>query len=119
MIMSGIKTHYRRMTGSNLGRLALLLLLAFLGGALIGCDDDTVGDVPQNAFPDPDIINWVFAIWGTGPDDVFAVGRPGFILHFDGASWTRTDVSASTLTATGVASATWRAPRAASLRSTC
>jgi len=98
MNMSGIKTHYRRVTGSNLGRLVLLLLVVLVSAALVGCDDDTAGEAPQDPFPDPDIINWVFDIWGTGTDNVFAVGRPGFILHFDGAAWTRTDVSAGTLT---------------------
>jgi photosystem II stability/assembly factor-like uncharacterized protein len=26
-------------------------------------------------------------VWGSGPDDVFAVGTAGAILHFDGSSW--------------------------------
>jgi len=28
------------------------------------------------------------AVWGAGPDDVFAVGRNGTILHHDGLRWT-------------------------------
>lgn len=31
------------------------------------------------------LLNWVY---GTGPDDVYAVGEAGTILHFDGSSWT-------------------------------
>jgi hypothetical protein len=27
-------------------------------------------------------------LWGTSPDDVFAVGRDGTILHYDGLRWT-------------------------------
>ena len=27
------------------------------------------------------------AVWGTSFDDVFVVGEPGVILHFDGSSW--------------------------------
>ena len=27
------------------------------------------------------------AVWGSGPDDVFAVGEAGTILHFDGERW--------------------------------
>jgi hypothetical protein len=30
--------------------------------------------------------NYILGIWGTAPDDVWAVGW-GFILHWDGASW--------------------------------
>ena len=29
----------------------------------------------------------LFKIWGSGPDDVFAVGRYGVILHYDGSTW--------------------------------
>ncbi|MBN9161526.1 MAG: hypothetical protein J0I07_11215, partial [Myxococcales bacterium] len=28
------------------------------------------------------------AVWGTGPNDVWAVGAEGTILHFDGVAWT-------------------------------
>jgi hypothetical protein len=28
-------------------------------------------------------------VWGSGPTDVFAVGRRGTIAHFDGSRWTR------------------------------
>ena len=28
-------------------------------------------------------------VWGTGPDDVFAIGHRGVILHWDGAAWTQ------------------------------
>jgi hypothetical protein len=27
-------------------------------------------------------------VWGTSPSDVFAIGRDGIILHFDGTTWT-------------------------------
>jgi hypothetical protein len=29
----------------------------------------------------------LFGIWGSGPNDVWAVGRYGTVLHWDGASW--------------------------------
>ncbi|MBI5067337.1 MAG: hypothetical protein HZB56_03785 [Deltaproteobacteria bacterium] len=35
--------------------------------------------------------NQVNAIWGTGPDDVWAVGDGGMLLHFDGTAWTAVD----------------------------
>lgn len=31
--------------------------------------------------------NHLYAIWGSGPSDVFAVGDLGTILHFDGKKW--------------------------------
>jgi len=34
-------------------------------------------------------IRALFKIWGTGPNDVFAVGQSGVIIHFDGTEWTQ------------------------------
>jgi formylglycine-generating enzyme required for sulfatase activity len=31
--------------------------------------------------------NALFSVWGTGPDDIFASGEYGTILHFDGRVW--------------------------------
>lgn len=31
----------------------------------------------------------LFKVWGTGPDDVYAVGAKGVILHWDGSAWTQ------------------------------
>lgn len=31
----------------------------------------------------------LFKVWGSGPDDVYAVGSKGVILHWDGAAWTQ------------------------------
>jgi len=31
----------------------------------------------------------LYKVWGRGPSDVYAVGRLGFVMHFDGVSWTR------------------------------
>jgi hypothetical protein len=33
------------------------------------------------------------ALWGSGRDDVFAVGNWGLVLHFDGAGWTEQGVT--------------------------
>jgi len=66
--------------------------------AMVGCSSDEVGEALQTPFPEPDVRNWIFSIWGSGPNDVYMAGRPGFILHFDGDTWTRTDVDAITLT---------------------
>jgi hypothetical protein len=34
----------------------------------------------------------ILGIWGAGPNDVWAVGEHGLVLHFDGTSWTAVDV---------------------------
>ena len=80
---------------------ALLPLLLAIGLLLplVGCsDDEDTGNVTQIPFPDPDETNWILSIWGTGPNDVYMVGNPGFVLHWDGTEWTRTDLTDETLT---------------------
>ncbi len=68
---------------------------------LVGCSDP---DPPKPHPPDPPAWQVVFdestlgravlSIWGTGPDDVFAVGGPlgngqeTLAIHYDGSSWT-------------------------------
>jgi len=32
-------------------------------------------------------------VWGSGPNDVFAVGREGLILHWNGSTWSKTDIT--------------------------
>jgi hypothetical protein len=31
----------------------------------------------------------LFAVWGTSASDVYAAGRRGVILHYDGKAWTK------------------------------
>jgi len=38
----------------------------------------------QNPLPQGNTLN---AVWGSGPNDVFAVGSYGTILHYDGSEW--------------------------------
>lgn len=41
-------------------------------------------------FPLPEIdrdFRALFKVWGTGPDDVYAVGAKGVILHWNGSAW--------------------------------
>lgn len=33
----------------------------------------------------------VLSVWGTGPNDVYAVGTGGTVLHWDGQAWSRLD----------------------------
>ncbi len=72
------------------------LLLACL--AFIGCGEDDPPTVNQSPFPEPAPAFRLMSVWGTGPLDVFAVGQPGVILHYDG-DWTLDTVPDTTLTA--------------------
>jgi hypothetical protein len=50
-------------------------------------------DASLNMFtpmPQPSSVSAVdlYAVWGRGPDDIFASGSSGTILHYDGAAWT-------------------------------
>lgn len=94
-----MSTTHRFSSSVTFRTLLLLLVLTGLALSLAGCsDDNTGGDITQIPFPDPDQINWIMSIWGSGPDDVYMVGNPGFILHWDGTDWTRTDLTDETLT---------------------
>ncbi len=35
----------------------------------------------------PLVFHQLFAVWGSGPNNIFAVGREGVILHYDGQTW--------------------------------
>jgi hypothetical protein len=61
-----------------------------------GSDTDTDTDTePDMEFPcswklmNSGTDNILHGIWGSSPEDVFAVGDDGTILHYDGVSWTQ------------------------------
>ena len=59
-----------------------LAVLSYLGG----CSDDKEDPTfPQR--PEPSIQTWLFDVWGSSASDVFVVGQPGIILHYNGANW--------------------------------
>jgi hypothetical protein len=68
---------------------ALIALAAMAGLAILaGCEgvsDPATYPTPPNVPPPP----YFFGIWGSGASDVYVVGQPGLIYHFDGASWSR------------------------------
>jgi hypothetical protein len=68
------------------GHLSILAGVALL--ALAGCkgvsDSTTYPDRPITP-PPP----YFYGVWGTGQDDVYVVGQPGLIYHFDGTTWQR------------------------------
>jgi hypothetical protein len=41
-------------------------------------------------------------VWGSGPDDVYAVGQLGALFHYNGADWTQVVLTGMTNTLTGV-----------------
>ena len=43
----------------------------------------------------------LYGVWGSGPDNIFAVGDSGTILHYNGTAWTAMD-SGSTSNLKGV-----------------
>jgi hypothetical protein len=65
---------------------AVMLMAAVLLVGLGGCDEDDPS-VTQTEFPTPDAGTWLFSVWGTSATDVWAVGQPGVILHWDGSDW--------------------------------
>jgi hypothetical protein len=55
-------------------------------------DDDPPGPSSEPCYVSegeaPTTVNQLFAVWGSGSSDVFAVGGAGTILHYDGIGWT-------------------------------
>lgn len=51
---------------------------------------DIMPDVPN--LPDVPGLETLHAVWGTSPDDVWAVGEAACVLHWDGAHWSRVAV---------------------------
>lgn len=65
-----------------------LLLLA------VGCSDDE-SDPTYPPQPQPPVGTWFLAVWGTGPDDIYVVGQPGLIYHWNGTAWSRQESGVS------------------------
>jgi len=75
--------------------LPLLLALVLTLGVLLaaGCSDDE-GTV---TFPQPEPApsrDWLFAVHGTDPNNVYAAGNRGAMFHFDGTDWSYVDIGA-------------------------
>ena len=88
------------LTGARapLARMLLTALcLTVLGTAMLlgsGCsDDESTVSFPQP--PPPQAMNWLFDIYGTGPNDIFACGNKGALFHFDGEDWEHIDLGTS------------------------
>lgn len=67
---------------------ALITLLLLLLALAIGCSDDK-SDPTYPEQPEPPIGTWFLGVWGSGADDVYVVGQPGLIFHWNGTDWTQ------------------------------
>lgn len=68
----------------------VLTALTALGGlaVLTGCN----GVSDPATYPEPPVVlppPYFFGVWGSGPSDVYVVGQPGLIYHYDGTAWAR------------------------------
>lgn len=46
----------------------------------------------NGTIPSKDIVD----MWGAGPDDIYAVGESGLLLHYDGSQWSKVEAAVST-----------------------
>ncbi len=79
---------------------APILLTCLLGLALFsaGCSSDS-GEINFPTPPEPEQMNWIFDVYGTAADDVYACGNKGAMFHYDGNdsnAWTYMEMGAGT-----------------------
>ena len=79
-----------------------LVSSAFLGLLVGGCffteEMADGGGINQLPYPEPEVETWLYSVWGRSETDVWAVGQPGLILHYDGSTWTMDTVETRALT---------------------
>ncbi len=69
-----------------------LLGLIFIGS---GCSDDNGDQINFPTPAPPAQRNWLFDVFGTAADDVYACGNKGAMFHFDGTSWIQMEMGTS------------------------
>ena len=80
------RRHGWRVLSSCLVFSSFLLVVAL--GLLGGCGDDA--DDPTFPLPpEPESYNWIYDIYGTDENNIYACGNHGTMFHFDGVSWTK------------------------------
>lgn len=68
--------------------LPMLLLTVILGGML--CSGGCSSSEEEITFPTPPVEfsrKWLFDVYGTGANDIYAAGNLGVMYHFDGSTW--------------------------------
>lgn len=73
------------------GRRALTLVVRVALFGLLAVHGCKCSDDKPAAPPVPKITSTHQALWGSGPNDVWAVGPHGAIAHYDGKTWTEKD----------------------------
>jgi len=76
--------------GPQLRHRSLLVIAALVlaGVALVACEK--VSDTPTFPERPPQAVDtWFFGVWGASSTDVYVVGQPGLIYHWDGSAWQR------------------------------
>lgn len=81
---SGTRARWFRRSVASLS--CLLLVGLILVGS--GCSDDDGGNVNYPDPPAEEQRDWLFDVYGTAPNDVYAVGNKGAMFHYDGTDWT-------------------------------
>lgn len=65
---------------------AVLLLVGLV--LATGCSEDKTNPTYPET-PEPPVGTWFLSVWGSSADDVWAVGQPGLIYHWNGTVWQR------------------------------
>lgn len=77
---------------------APILLISLVGLAIIGagCSDDS-NEISYPTAPAADEMNWLFDVYGTDANNIYACGNKGAMFHFDGdTTWSYVEMGVST-----------------------
>lgn len=78
-VLTGIGSPITKIMVPLLSVGVLVALVLFTGA----CSDDPA-EPPFQTQPTPDPQDWLFTVYGTGPDDVYAAGARGAMFHYNG-----------------------------------
>jgi hypothetical protein len=82
-VLTGARTPLARFLLTFVFSVALGLAV-FMGA---GCSDDENGGGVFPQPPPPPVMEWLFDVSGTGPNDVYVCGNKGTMYHFTGLDW--------------------------------
>lgn len=90
---TGTRARWFRLSVASFITLVLLSGMLVLAG---GCSDGDGGEInfPE---PEPEVDrNWVFDVFGTAADNIYAVGNKGAVFRYDGTDWNYMDIGVTT-----------------------
>lgn len=80
-----------RNRADNRSLIAIFVLSAVTAMMISGCffveKMDKGDNIKQLTYPEADIENWLYSVWGSSATDVWAVGQHGAVLHYNGSEW--------------------------------